>query len=91
MVKVRFRGPLASRLTTEVFKVQMPSASNLRELLDLLITQYDGVRNIWDSPDRVERDVLLLLNEVDIGLLEGLETILHEDDLLTILPLIHGG
>jgi molybdopterin converting factor small subunit len=34
---------------------------------------------------------MILCNEVDIGVTGGLNTILKDGDILTILPLVHGG
>ena len=38
-----------------------------------------------------ERNMIILLNDVEIGLLQGLKTNLHDNDVLTLIPITHGG
>ena len=56
-----------------------------------LIEREKGVRDVWSSPEAMDRDALILCNESDIGLTGGLETIINDGDVLVVLPLIHGG
>lgn len=91
IVRVRFRGPLAAKMPSEVYEVELKDGGSLQLALELLISNYEEVRNVWESPQQMDRETLLLRNEVDIGLLDGLETPLDDGDLLVILPLVHGG
>ena len=60
-------------------------------VLQILIEQEESVREVWDNHDRMDREALILRNEVDVGLTGGLGTILEDGDNLAILPLVHGG
>ncbi|MHA1907264.1 MAG: MoaD/ThiS family protein [Candidatus Thorarchaeota archaeon] len=91
IVKFRFRGPLATRMPSEVYEIELEDSGNLKMALELLITSHDEVKEHWQSSEQMDRETLLLRNEVDIGLLEGLGTILEDGDMLVILPLVHGG
>ncbi|MCK5240234.1 MAG: hypothetical protein KAR33_11830, partial [Candidatus Thorarchaeota archaeon] len=86
-VRIRFRGPLAAKMPSEVFEIELEVGGNLQSALELLISNHEEVRSVWDSPQQMDRETLLLRNEVDIGLLDGLETPLDSGDLLIILPL----
>ena len=91
IVRVRFRGPLATRMPTEVYEIEVEKGMNLKTVLEQLISTSEEVKEHWKSPDQMDRETLLLRNEVDIGLLNGLDTTLEDGDLLVILPLVHGG
>ena len=75
----------------EVFEVEIEDGRNLKTVLEQLISNHNEVREHWESAEQMDRETLLLRNEVDIGLLNGLDTTLEEGDLLVILPLVHGG
>ncbi len=78
-------------MSSEVYEIEIEDGGNLQSALELLINSHEEVRNFWESPHQMDRETLLLRNEVDIGLLDGLETPLDSGDLLIILPLVHGG
>ena len=90
-VTVRFRGPLANQMDSDSGQIEIVEGASLRDLLTLLITGNDTVRETWNSPEHIDRDTLILRNEVDIGLSGGLETKLTDGDVFVILPLVHGG
>ena len=78
-------------MPSEIFEVKIEDGKNLKTVLEQLISTHDEVKEHWQSAEQMDRETLLLRNEVDIGLLEGLETTLEDGDLLVILPLVHGG
>ena len=90
-ITVRFRGPLANQMDSDSGQIEIVEGARLRDLLTLLLTGNDTVRKAWSSPEQIDRDTLILCNEVDIGLSGGLETELTNGDVLVILPLVHGG
>ena len=91
IIRVRFRGPLATRMPTEVFEIEVENGRNLKAVLEQLISNHDEVMKHWQSSEQMDRETLLLRNEIDIGLFQGLDTILEDGDMLVILPLVHGG
>lgn len=90
-ITVRFRGPLANQMDSDSGQIEIVEGASLRDLLNLLITDNDTVKETWSSPEHIDRDTLILRNEVDIGLSGGLETKLTNGDVFVILPLVHGG
>jgi molybdopterin converting factor small subunit len=91
IVTVRFRGPLANQMKSGEYRIELDSGTNLSMLLSRLITENETVRDTWSTPEQIDRDTLILCNEVDIGLSGGLNTELNNRDVLVILPLVHGG
>ena len=43
------------------------------------------------EPGRLRQNALILVNGKEINVLEGLETKLEDDDVITIIPISHGG
>ena len=90
-VAVRFRGPVGKRMQAPVFHIEVRENSTLRNLLEELLQKKETVSEIWSSPESIDSEALVLLNEVDVGLTGGLETELSDGDVIIVLPLIHGG
>ena len=78
-------------MDSDTGQIEVVEGASIRDLLLLLITSNDTVRDAWNSPEQIDRDTLILHNEVDIGLSGGLTTKLTDGDMLVILPLVHGG
>lgn len=90
-VTLRFRGPLAKQFQDGTIEVELKSDASLSDLLSGVIKKEECVRDVWDSPEVIDRDSLILCNETDIGLSGGLDTRMSEGDVIVVLPLIHGG
>lgn len=88
---MQFRGSLAKEFREGKVEVECGTGSNLFEVLTKLLAKEVVIRDVWSSPEIMDRDALILCNESDIGLTGGLETKLSDGDLLVVLPLIHGG
>ncbi|MDF1537389.1 MAG: MoaD/ThiS family protein [Candidatus Thorarchaeota archaeon] len=91
IVKVRFRGPIAARMSSDIYEIKADNNATLNDVLINLIREHEEVRDVWTSSEQMDRDTLLLRNDADIGLFDGLETKLDDGDELIILPLVHGG
>jgi molybdopterin converting factor small subunit len=90
-VTVRLRGPIAVRVEIPVFPIEIGKDSTLGEVLQTLLNNHDEVRKLWKNPELIDRDALILLNEVDTALTGGLKSKVVEGDHVVILPLVHGG
>ena len=90
-IKVRFRGPLANQMDSDTIQMEIAENVNLHELLLKLISENNGVQSVWQTPEQMDAENLMLCNEVDIGLSGGLKSGLKDGDVLVILPLVHGG
>ena len=74
-----------------IFHVEVRENATLHNLLEVLLQKEENVSEIWNSPESIDSEALVLLNEVDIGLTGGLETELSDGDEIIVLPLVHGG
>ena len=72
-------------------EVELEDGSTLRNLFSNILGQNSYLQSVWRTPTEIDRDSMILCNEVDIGVTGGLETELKDGDILTLLPLVHGG
>jgi molybdopterin converting factor small subunit len=90
-ISVRFRGPIAREIQGGIVDVELEEGLALKDLFGKILEQNAYLRSVWRNPIEIDRDSMILCNEVDIGVTGGLETTLKDGDILTILPLVHGG
>ncbi|MHA1863773.1 MAG: MoaD/ThiS family protein [Candidatus Thorarchaeota archaeon] len=90
-ISVRFRGPIAREIENGTLEIDIEDGFTLNDLFVKIIEQNSYLQSIWKKPTEIDRDSMILNNEVDIGVTGGLETTLKDGDILTILPLVHGG
>lgn len=90
MPSVRIPTPLR-KLTAEKDEVSI-SAVNIGELIEEMESQFPGIKNrLCDESGNVRRFINLYVNNEDIRFLNGKETALKEDDVVSIIPAIAGG
>jgi len=90
MPSVRIPTPLR-KLTAEKDEVNI-SAENISALIDELENQYPGLKaRLCDESGEVRRFINLYVNNEDIRFLNGKETPLNADDVVSIIPAIAGG
>jgi molybdopterin converting factor small subunit len=63
----------------------------VQDALETVLQREPYLRETWASPEEMDRDSLILVNDIDIGLTGGLKTSLSDGDSVSILPLVHGG
>jgi len=90
-VTVVVRGPLAGHLRKAMVEVKVDGITNVRSVLDRLIALDRAIAAAWKGADELERDALILCNDIDIGLTGGLNTEIKEGDRIVVVPLVHGG
>ncbi len=92
-IKVRFMGTFRWASGTEETEIEIPEQANVRKALEVLFTQTEELRSIAGENTRLDPrpNIIVLVNEVEIGLLRGLETSLQAGDTLTLIPTAHGG
>jgi len=78
-------------MTNHPYSVDVDEGSSLRTALQTLVDSEEDVEGTWTDPETMDREALILCNEVDIGLTGGLETGLKDGDEVIVLPLVHGG
>ncbi|TFG07712.1 hypothetical protein EU538_08370 [Candidatus Thorarchaeota archaeon] len=90
-VEIRFRGPIANRMASPVYEVDLSISEDLRNLLERLISTHPEIAELWKTPEEVDREALILCNEADIALFDGLDTQVQSGDHIIVLPIVHGG
>ena len=90
MPSVRIPTPLR-KLTADKDEVSV-SAANVNELIESLESQFPGIKNrLCDESGNLRRFINLYVNNEDIRFLDGKETALKEEDVVSIIPAIAGG
>lgn len=93
VVTVRFIGPLRSILGKSKLAIENESAISLRKALDKIVEELPQIKQALFDPELEDPrpNVLILVNGKEIGVLNGLETILKNGDEVVFVPVIHGG
>ena len=90
-VRVKFAGVLVSFAGSDSIDVEVKCGSTLRELLGQLAQQNPRLRRRLVEDNGLGPGVYAAVNDVDIRLLNGLETRLKDGDVVLFLSYIHGG
>jgi len=90
MPSVRIPTPLR-KLTADKDEVNV-NASDISVLIEELENQYPGIKaRLCDESGEVRRFINLYVNNEDIRFLDGKETVLKDEDIVSIIPAIAGG
>ena len=92
---VKLIGVLASAATKRQIEIESPNALSLSDLISHLVLQVDS-RQFKDllidsATNNPLPNVIILLNDQDCNLFQGLRTQLEPGTLVTIIPVAHGG
>jgi molybdopterin converting factor small subunit len=92
-IDVRLLGVIKDAAGTDNTSISIPESSSVNVALRILINLYgDPFKNaLLDPVTQTPISTLILLNGVEIGNLQGLETKLNNGDQLVILSVTHGG
>jgi hypothetical protein len=75
-ISIRFRGPIAREIKDGILEIELEDGLILQDLFIKMIEHNSYLQTLWKAPAEIDRDSMILCNEVDI---------------LAILPLVHGG
>lgn len=93
-VTVRLLATLKSLAGSEYFTLDIDLPVTLRELLEMLVEvvgEKARERLFKRGSIELQPDILVLVNDVEISVLNGLDTKLKEGDVVSFLPTVHGG
>jgi len=90
-VKVRFLGFLARLYGCEETAVEIPENCTLRDLMKVIVKRKTKFKNAVLNDEGFKETVLTLINQKDIGVLNGLDTKLKDGDEVVFIPVSHGG
>ncbi len=86
IVKVDLRIPT---ITPPPTTIQLTSSHTLHDLI--LRLNQDFEIELVDNEDRLKPHFLVLINSRQIEVLDGVSSLLHDGDKITILSAVHGG
>ncbi len=91
-VRVRFYGMAYDEVGTRELSVDLVNDSTVNDLLSILVERYPSLTKLVYNDEGVFREYLeVAVNKTDIIGLDGLETVLKENDTVLIMPPIGGG
>ena len=85
MITINFTGGARKSFQTDSLKITK-NISNISELITYLISQKPN-----NTPNFDGKNLLIAINGVDSSALDGINTQLKSDDVVNIIPIIHGG
>ncbi|MEK9682031.1 MAG: KEOPS complex subunit Cgi121, partial [Nitrosopumilus sp.] len=85
MITVKLVGGAKKSFSTEKLELEKSNIT-ITELLDALLE-----RKPDDSPKLDTENILIAVNGVDSSALDGKSTVIKNDDVVSIIPVIHGG
>lgn len=89
-IKIEFIGIANGKYAEKMHEVD--DGTNVLTLLYELVRLYRGSHHyLLNSVQRLRSNTLILINQKEISVLEGVETRLHDRDKVTLVPITHGG
>jgi sulfur-carrier protein len=83
--------PTILRTYTDGERSVTATGATLSEVVANLDSRYPGIAERLVEGDALRRFVNVYLNDEDVRFLDGLATVVAEDDTVTILPAVAGG
>ena len=92
-IQVRFIATLRHLLGVKSVDLEIPRSMKLLEVLNML-AEKNGEKfrkAVFDENGKVKSEFLILVNDAEISVLNGLNTEISDGDVITLLPTIHEG
>ena len=90
-ITVRFYGVAHDTTGTREWQPELPEGSKVIDMLDLIVETYPSLTELVYDEAGFRDYLAVSINNIDILGLSGVETILHEGDLVFVMPPIGGG
>ena len=91
-VTVRFIGSLRAASKKSKLTLRLEENVSLGKALGKIAEELPRLRRVLaDSDLNPKTNLLMLVNEKEISVLAGLETVLHDGDEIVLVPIVHGG
>ncbi len=92
-IQLQFVATLAIFTKERKIVMEIPAGGTIMSLLDILHQKYgktDGAK-MFENKGSIGNVLVILVNGTDIRKEDGLETELHEGDIIVFMPVIAGG
>jgi len=92
-VTVRFIGTLRNSSGRSKTTIKIKNAVSVREFIRKVVEGHPKLKRTLIDPelDDPRPNALILVNGKEIGVLNGLETVLKDGDEVVFVPVLHGG
>ncbi|MCK5628734.1 MoaD/ThiS family protein [Candidatus Bathyarchaeota archaeon] len=92
-IKIKFVGPFRHVAGIEKMGLDRKKEAPLKEVLLDIIKEIPALKETlsYRSSDDARTNVLILVNGREISALEGLETVVKDEDEIVFVPVVHGG
>ncbi len=92
-VTVRFIGSLRASVRRSKLSLAVTKPIRLRRLMDMIMEKNPKLERALIDPElhNPRLNALILVNGKEISVLNGMDTLLKDDDELVIVPVVHGG
>ncbi|MCS7125127.1 MAG: MoaD/ThiS family protein [Candidatus Bathyarchaeota archaeon] len=92
-ITVRFVGGLRSTVGKDKIKLNINGERTLRELINMIVERFPETKKTFIDPELGDPrpNALIIVNDREISVLNGLETIIKEGDEVIFVPVSHGG
>jgi molybdopterin converting factor small subunit len=93
VVTFKFVGAFRSLVKKEKYTMKIEKALTLREAVLEIVEKEARLKRALIDPELEDPrpNALILVNEKEISVLKGLETLLVDGDEVVLVPIIHGG
>lgn len=88
-MKVELFGPLRSLVGVKELTIHVERKMKLREVLETLSAEVR--RHLMDDAGNVQPGILIFVNGADVRYSSWLDTEVCDEDIVTLIPSIHGG
>ena len=92
-VQTKFFAALREIVGKKIETIELADGASIQEVIHKLVETYGKPleTHLFDTQGRLSASYQILINGINIGTLEGLETLLKEGDTIALLPPVGGG
>ncbi|WP_455142954.1 MoaD/ThiS family protein [Candidatus Hodarchaeum mangrovi] len=92
-IQLKFLGSLKYDIKKEKIEIEISPEMTIRDIIRKLLSNpsYIELSSFFSESLELKRSLLLFVNEQEISALAGMSTKLKEKDVLSFIPVIHGG
>ena len=92
LVKFKSFGLLRRIIGTKLVEIEVPEQSSVRDVIDNVLKKWgDPAKQLIIDNEKISGNLIVMLNMRDVDTLDGVETIVKENDEVAVLPHVQGG
>lgn len=90
-VNIEFVGILQRKMGKKKLNVELVDSATITTLVQMLEKIFKKDTQAISEALNPETDLMILVNSKEIGILNGVNTVLKDDSTVTFIPISHGG